>query len=71
MSALSTPVLEVADLAVSFDNSAGGPRIQAVNGVNMTLFRSLEDGAGCLAHQWAAFRSLGSIASRMASPSRL
>jgi oligopeptide/dipeptide ABC transporter ATP-binding protein len=32
------PVLEVADLAVSFDNSAGGPRIQAVNGVNMTLF---------------------------------
>ena len=38
MSALSTPVLEVADLAVSFDNSTGGPRIQAVNGVHMTLF---------------------------------
>ena len=36
--AASRPVLEVADLAVSFDNSAGGPRIQAVNGVNMTLF---------------------------------
>ena len=38
MSEASRPVLEVADLAVSFDNSAGGPRIQAVNGVNMTLF---------------------------------
>ena len=36
--ATSRPVLEVADLAVSFDNSAGGPRIQAVNGVNMALF---------------------------------
>jgi ABC-type dipeptide/oligopeptide/nickel transport system ATPase component len=35
---LSRPVLEVADLAVSFDNSNGGPRIQAVNGVHMTLF---------------------------------
>ena len=35
---LSKPVLEVADLAVSFDNSSGGPRIQAVNGVQMTLF---------------------------------
>ena len=35
---LAIPVLEVADLAVSFDNSSGGPRIQAVNGVNMTLF---------------------------------
>ena len=35
---LSRPVLEVADLAVSFENSAGGPRIQAVNGVHMTLF---------------------------------
>jgi oligopeptide/dipeptide ABC transporter ATP-binding protein len=35
---LATPVLQVADLAVSFDNSSGGPRIQAVNGVNMTLF---------------------------------
>lgn len=35
---MSRPVLEVADLAVSFDNSSGGPRIQAVNGVSMTLF---------------------------------
>ena len=35
---LSRPVLEVADLAVSFDHSNGGPRIQAVNGVHMTLF---------------------------------
>ena len=32
------PLMEVADLAVSFDNSTGGPRIQAVNGVNMALF---------------------------------
>ncbi|MEY4841701.1 MAG: hypothetical protein RJA12_425, partial [Planctomycetota bacterium] len=34
------PLLEVADLAVSFDNASnpGGPRIQAVAGVNMTLF---------------------------------
>jgi ABC-type dipeptide/oligopeptide/nickel transport system ATPase component len=31
------PVLEVADLAVSFANSAGGPRIQAVAGVSMTV----------------------------------
>ncbi len=38
MSDLTTPVLEVADLAVSFDNSNGGPRIQAVNGVHMTLY---------------------------------
>jgi ABC-type dipeptide/oligopeptide/nickel transport system ATPase component len=38
MSDLTKPVLEVADLAVSFDNSAGGPRIQAVNGVHMTVF---------------------------------
>ena len=35
---LSRPVLEVTDLAVSFDNSAGGPRVQAVNGANMTLY---------------------------------
>jgi len=34
------PLLEVADLAVSFDNASNpdGPRIQAVAGVNMTLF---------------------------------
>ncbi|MDA0803261.1 MAG: ABC transporter ATP-binding protein [Planctomycetota bacterium] len=32
------PLLEVADLAVSFDN-AGGPRIQAVCGVSMALHR--------------------------------
>ena len=34
------PLLEVSDLAVSFDNASnpGGPRIQAVVGVNMTLF---------------------------------
>jgi len=34
------PLLEVSDLAVSFDNASnpGGPRIQAVAGVNMTLF---------------------------------
>ena len=31
------PILEVADLAVSFANSAGGPRIQAVAGVSMTV----------------------------------
>jgi peptide/nickel transport system ATP-binding protein len=31
------PLLEVADLAVSFANSAGGPRIQAVAGVSMTV----------------------------------
>ncbi len=37
---LNRPVLEVADLAVSFDNASnpGGPRIQAVAGVTMTLF---------------------------------
>ncbi len=35
---LARPVLEVADLAVSFDNSAGGPRVQAVNGVQMSVF---------------------------------
>ncbi|MDA0975049.1 MAG: ABC transporter ATP-binding protein [Phycisphaerales bacterium] len=35
-----TPLLEVADLAVSFDNSTGGPRIQAVNGVHMTIYPS-------------------------------
>ena len=36
----STPVLEVRELAVSFQNSAnvGGPRIQAVAGVNMTIY---------------------------------
>ena len=36
----AAPLLEVADLAVSFDNASnpGGPRIQAVAGVNMTLF---------------------------------
>ncbi|MGA1399488.1 MAG: ABC transporter ATP-binding protein [Phycisphaerales bacterium] len=33
-----TPLMEVADLAVSFDNSTGGPRIQAVNGVHMTIY---------------------------------
>ncbi len=33
-----TPLLEVADLAVSFDNSGGGPRIQAVAGVRMTIY---------------------------------
>ncbi len=33
-----TPLMEVADLAVSFDNSTGGPRIQAVNGVHMTVY---------------------------------
>ncbi len=33
-----TPLLEVADLAVSFDNAAGGPRVQAVAGVQMTVF---------------------------------
>lgn len=35
---LTKPVLTVTDLAVSFDNSGGGPRIQAVNGVNLTVF---------------------------------
>lgn len=34
----TTPVLTVTDLAVSFDNSAGGPRVQAVNGVNMSVY---------------------------------
>ena len=34
----SVPLMEVADLAVSFDNSTGGPRIQAVNGVHMTVY---------------------------------
>ena len=36
----SLPVLEVRELAVSFQNSAdvGGPRIQAVAGVNMTIY---------------------------------
>ncbi len=38
ISPTSTPLLEVADLAVSFDN-AGGPRIQAVCGVSMALHR--------------------------------
>ena len=33
----SKPIFEVADLAVSFANSAGGPRIQAVAGVSMTV----------------------------------
>jgi ABC-type dipeptide/oligopeptide/nickel transport system ATPase component len=33
------PVLEVADLEVSFDNSTGGPRIKAVAGVNMSVYR--------------------------------
>jgi len=38
-SASTRPLLEVADLAVSFDNASnpGGPRIQAVAGVHMTL----------------------------------
>ena len=36
-SARTKPILEVADLAVSFANSAGGPRIQAVAGVSMTV----------------------------------
>ncbi|MSR28573.1 MAG: ABC transporter ATP-binding protein [Phycisphaerales bacterium] len=31
------PLLEVADLAVSFDNTGGGPRIQAVAGVSLTI----------------------------------
>jgi ABC-type dipeptide/oligopeptide/nickel transport system ATPase component len=35
--AKTKPILEVADLAVSFANSAGGPRIQAVGGVSMTV----------------------------------
>jgi len=35
--ARTRPLLEVADLAVSFANSAGGPRIQAVAGVSMTV----------------------------------
>ncbi len=35
--AIPKPVLTVEDLAVSFDNG-GGDRIQAVNGVHMTLF---------------------------------
>ncbi|MFZ4721970.1 MAG: ABC transporter ATP-binding protein [Phycisphaerales bacterium] len=36
----TAPLLSVRDLAVSFDNASnpGGPRIQAVAGVNMTLF---------------------------------
>jgi len=33
----SQPLLEVADLAVSFDNSGGGPRIQAVAGLSLTI----------------------------------
>jgi ABC-type dipeptide/oligopeptide/nickel transport system ATPase component len=33
-----SPLLEVADLAVSFDNSTGGPRIQAVSGVSMSVY---------------------------------
>ncbi|MSQ90154.1 MAG: ABC transporter ATP-binding protein [Phycisphaerales bacterium] len=32
------PLLEVADLAVSFDNSGGGPRIQAVAGLSLTIY---------------------------------
>ena len=38
--AATRPLLSVSDLAVSFDNASnpGGPRIQAVAGVNMTLF---------------------------------
>ncbi|MFO0961927.1 MAG: ABC transporter ATP-binding protein [Phycisphaerales bacterium] len=35
---LSRPILEVSDLAVSFDSSTGGPRVQAVNGVQMAVF---------------------------------
>ncbi|MFM7052822.1 MAG: ABC transporter ATP-binding protein [Planctomycetota bacterium] len=35
--ARTKPMLEVSDLAVSFANSAGGPRIQAVAGVSMTV----------------------------------
>jgi ABC-type dipeptide/oligopeptide/nickel transport system ATPase component len=35
---LTRPVLTVSDLAVSFDNSGGGPRIQAVNGVHMVVY---------------------------------
>ena len=40
MSDLTKPVLEVRELAVSFQNSAdvGGARIQAVAGVNMTIY---------------------------------
>ena len=33
----TTPLLAVNELAVSFANSAGGPRIQAVAGVSMTV----------------------------------
>ena len=33
----SLPLLEVADLAVSFDNAGGGPRIQAVAGLSLTI----------------------------------
>ena len=34
---LDRPLLEVADLAVSFDNTGGGPRIQAVDGLSLTV----------------------------------
>ena len=37
----SSPIMEVQDLAVSFDNASagpGGPRIQAVAGVNMSIY---------------------------------
>jgi ABC-type dipeptide/oligopeptide/nickel transport system ATPase component len=35
--AVNTPIMQVKDLAVSFDNGSG-PRIQAVDGVRMTLY---------------------------------
>ena len=34
---VSKPLLEVANLAVSFDNAGGGPRIQAVAGLSLTI----------------------------------
>ncbi len=34
---VSKPLLQVADLAVSFDNAGGGPRIQAVAGLSLTI----------------------------------
>ncbi|MGE3109104.1 MAG: ABC transporter ATP-binding protein [Phycisphaerales bacterium] len=32
------PLLRISDLAVSFDNAGGGPRIQAVDGVRLSIF---------------------------------
>src|SRR5437763_484830 len=36
-SALEQPLLSIRDLAVSFDNR-GGPRVQAVDGVSLTIY---------------------------------